>query len=175
MISGGDEVPVAVSQPGVVADVPSRLLQVGGQPAPFQDLGQEVGGLLTGEMGAPELGDGVVSVVEEDPLIELLGLAGCHERVVVETTGHRVDAGVRIRHELVEEEPSQRLGRPRITGEERALHHLREIDQPEHRQVEIGEESTQDRLLVGGELLLVVRRHGSAIVCLETGRTRLPF
>ena len=126
-------------------------------------------------MSATELGDRVVPIVEEDALVQLFGFASCHQWVIVEIPGHGVDPGLWIGHELVEKEPTQRLGRPRIAGEERSLDHFREIDQPEHRQVEIGEEPAQDRLLLGGEIFLVVGHHGSAIVCLETGRTRLPF
>ena len=66
---GRHVVPVSVAEPCVVTDVAGRLLQVGGEPAPFQDLGQEVRGLLAGEMSATELGDGVVPIVEEDALI----------------------------------------------------------------------------------------------------------
>ena len=62
---------VAARQPGVVADVAGRLLEVGHQAAPLEDLGQHVGGLLAGQVDAAQLGHRVVAVLEEDPLVEL--------------------------------------------------------------------------------------------------------
>ncbi len=68
---------VAGGQPVVVGDVPGGLLEVGHQPAPLQHLGQDVGGLLAGQVDPAQLGHRVVAVLEEDLLVELLGpLAG---------------------------------------------------------------------------------------------------
>ena len=55
----------------VVGDVAGRLLEVGGEAAALQDLGEDVGDPLAGDVGAADLGDRVVAVAEEDALVEL--------------------------------------------------------------------------------------------------------
>ena len=57
----------------VVGDVARRLLEVGAQPRALQDLGEHVGDPLAGDVGAAELGDRVVAVAQEDPLVQLGG------------------------------------------------------------------------------------------------------
>ena len=61
---------VAPAEPGVVGDVAGALLEVAHQPAPLEHLGQDVGRLLAGQVDAAELGDGVVAVLDEHPLVE---------------------------------------------------------------------------------------------------------
>ena len=68
-------VAVAAAQPLVVGDVAGRLLEVGGQAAPLEHLGQQVRRLLAGQVDAAELGHRVVAVLDEHPLVELLGPA----------------------------------------------------------------------------------------------------
>ena len=125
---------VAVAPAGhrlVVGDVARGLLEVGAQPRPLEHLGQDVGDPLAGDVRAAELGDGVVAVADEDPLVELRGaraLAGHVPRAV----GHVVG-------ELVQEQPAQRPGVARVAREQRALDGLREVDQREDRPVEVRE------------------------------------
>ena len=52
-------------QPRVVRDVARRLLEVRHQPAPLEDLREQVRRLLAREVHAAELRDGVVAVLEE--------------------------------------------------------------------------------------------------------------
>ena len=70
-----------------------------------------------------------------------------------------VAADVEIADELVEEQPPQALRAAAVAGEQRALHHLGQVDEGENRPVEIGEVPPQDVGLVGGELLGDVDRH----------------
>ena len=56
---------------GVVGDVAGRLLQVGAEARALEDLGEHVRDPLAGDVGAAELGDRVVAVAEEDPLVQL--------------------------------------------------------------------------------------------------------
>ena len=57
----------------VVGDVARGLLEVGAQPRALQDLRQDVRDPLAGDVRAAELGDRVVAVADEDPLVELRG------------------------------------------------------------------------------------------------------
>ena len=57
----------------VVGDVAGRLLEVGGEAAALQDLGEDVRDPFGGDVGAAELGDRVVPVAEEDTFVELGG------------------------------------------------------------------------------------------------------
>ena len=147
-------VAVAPAEPGVVGDVPRALLQVAGQPSPLQHLREQVRRLLAGQVDPSELGHGVVAVLEEDLLVELLGpleADGGVERLV---SGH-----VELADELVEEEPAEALRAPGVPGEERSLHHFGQVDQGEHRPVEVGEVAPEEVLLLGGEGLRHVQRH----------------
>ena len=70
-----------------------------------------------------------------------------------------VAADVEIADELVEEQPAQALRAAAVAGEQRALDHLGQVDQGEHRTVEIGEVATKDVGLGGREVLGDVDRH----------------
>ena len=134
--------------PGVVGDVARALLEIAHQPAPFEDLGEHVGGLLASQVHPAELGDGVVAVLEEDLLVQLLGAFepdGGVDGVVA--------ADVEIADELVEEQAPQALGAAAVAGEERALHHFGQVDQRKHGSVEVGEIAPQ-RVGLGGRVLL---------------------
>ena len=143
---------VAVAAPGVagerlvVGDVAGRLLQVGGEAAALQDLGEDVGYPLAGDVGAADLGDRVVAVAEEDPLVELrrplalLGVEGA-------------PAGRGVGGELLQVEAAHGPGIARIAGKKRSLDGLRQVDEGEHRAVEVGEVGSEDRSLLGGEIL----------------------
>ena len=96
-------------------------------------------------MRAAELRDRVVAVAEEDPLVELgraLAL-GALDRLRL---GHRVG-------ELVEEEPAQRPLVARVAREERTLHRLRQVDEPEDGPVEVREVGREPLALLLGERL----------------------
>ena len=147
-------VAVAAADARVVGDVAGRLLEVGHEPAPLEHLGEQVRCLLAGQVHAAELGDRVVAVLEEDPVVELLGPAKAHGGV-----DGRVAADVEVADELVEEEAAQALGRSGVAGEQRALHDLGQVDEREDRAVEVGEVSPKDVRLVGSELLGDVHGH----------------
>ena len=118
-------------------------------------------------MHATELGDRVVAVLEEDPLVELLG--------PLQPDGG-VDGGVagdvEVAHELVEEEPPEALRRARVAGEEGALHHLGQVDQGEDGPVEVRDVAPQDGRLLVVKRLLDVGEHARATLELQpvTGR-----
>ncbi len=61
----------AAGHRGVVGDVARRLLEVGAHTRPLEDLCQDVGDPLAGDVRAAQLGDGVVAVADEDALVEL--------------------------------------------------------------------------------------------------------
>src|SRR5262249_33871912 len=57
----------------VIWDVAGRLLEVGGETASLQRLGEDVGDPLAGDVRAADLGYRVVAVADEDALVELRG------------------------------------------------------------------------------------------------------
>jgi len=71
----GDVLPAAVRALGV-GHVAGRLFQVRHQAAALEDLGQDVGDALAGDVGAAELGDRVVAVLAEHAGVERGGAAG---------------------------------------------------------------------------------------------------
>ena len=105
-------------------------------------------------MHAAELGDRVVAVLEEHPVVELLGPPEADGGV-----DGGVAADVEVADELVEEQAPQALGAAGVAGEERALHDLGQVDQGEHRTVEVREVAPEDVGLVGRELLGDVDGH----------------
>ena len=140
---------VAVAAAGhrrVVGDVARRLLEVGAEPRALEDLGEDVARPLAGDVGAAELGDGVVAVADEDALVELgraLALLAVVARGVL---GER--AG-----ELVEVQPAQRPRVARVAGEQRALDRLRQVDEREHGAVEAREVRGEAGSLGVGQLV----------------------
>ena len=144
----GPEVPVAtVRQAAVVGHVAGRLLHVGHEPAPLEDLGQQVGGLLAGQVHAAELGNGVVAVLEEHPVVELLGPGQAHGGV------HAVvPADVEVADELVEEQAPKALGGAGVASEQGSLDDLGQVDQGEHGTVQVGEVAPEDLGFLGGPL-----------------------
>ena len=159
-------VPVAAAELAVVRDVAGGLLHVRHHATPLEDLREDVGCLLAREVHSPELRDGVVAVLEEDPFVERLGPLQADGGVDGEIAGE-----VEVGDELVEEEATQALRAPRVTREQGALDHLGEVDHAVHGTIEVGEIPAEDGFLVVGELLHGVhaqcfrlRRHGSAMV-----------
>src|SRR5262249_33922372 len=108
----------------VVRDVARGLLQVGGEAAALQHLGEDVGDPLAGDMRAAELRDRVVAEAAEDPLVE----AG---RALSLFALERTAARGHVRRELVEVEAPQRSGVARVAGEQRSLDRLRQVDEGE--------------------------------------------
>ena len=107
---GGAEVPVvAALQPVVVGDVAGRLLEVGHEPAPLENLGEHVGGLLACQVHPAQLRHGVVAVLDEDLLVEPLGPFEPDGGIERDVTGD-----VEVADELVEKEPPEALGRARV-------------------------------------------------------------
>jgi hypothetical protein len=147
-------VAVAATDAGVVGDVPSRLLEVRHQAAALEDLRQEVGGLLARQVHTPELGHRVVAVLQEHPVVQLLGALQADGSV-----DRSIPGDVEVAHELVEEQPAQALGRTGVPGEQGPLHDLRQVDQGKRGPVEVGEVPPQDVGLGGSELLADVGSH----------------
>ena len=85
----------APTGPAGVRHVARRLLEVGHQPAPLQDLGQDVGRALAGEVHTAQLGHRVVAVFQEHPFVELL--SALH----ADGGGHCLR--LHLLHELIEE------------------------------------------------------------------------
>ena len=59
--------------------------------------------------------------------------------------------GLHLRGELVEKQPAQRFRRARVSREQRALHRFRQVLQPEHRAIGVGEVRCQRADFIGGE------------------------
>ena len=104
----------------------------------------DVGDPLAGDVRAAELGDRVVAVAEEDPLVELGGALALVAVARGACVGQRVG-------ELVEEQPAQRARVARVAGEQRALDRLGQVDQREDGPVEVRDVRRQARALGGGE------------------------
>ena len=122
----------------VVGDVAGRLLEVGGEAAALQHLGEDVGDPLAGDVGAADLGDRVVAVAEEDALVELRGALA-----LLRVEGPA--AGRRVGGELLQVEAAHGPGIARIAGKKRPLDRLRQVDEGEHRAVEVGEVRGEER------------------------------
>ena len=145
---------VAPPEAVVVGDVARALLEVAHQAAPLEDLGEDVRCLLAGQVHAAELGDGVVAVLDEHLLVEVLGALhadGGVDRVVARH--------VEVADELVEEQPAQALRAAAVAGEQRPLDHLGQVDQGEHGPVEVGEVPAQHVGFGGAVVLRHVQRH----------------
>ena len=147
---------VAAAEPGVVGDVAGALLEVAHQPAPLEHLGEDVRRLLAGQVDAAELGDRVVAVLDEHLLVERPRPA--RRPTVASIVWSPRD--VEVADELVEEQPAQALRAAAVAGEQRALHDLGQVDQGEHRPVEVREVPPQHVGFLRGELLGDVGSHG---------------
>ena len=99
------EAVVAVVESSVVAEIARRLLEVAHETTPLEDFGEDVARLFTGQMDAAQLGHRVVAVLDEDPLVELVGAVESDGRV-----DRRVTRKIEVADELVEEESAQALG-----------------------------------------------------------------
>ena len=132
--------------PVVVAHVSRRLLEVGGQATPFQGFREQLGRLLTREVHAPELGHGIVAVLNEHRVVEARGPF---------TAGGRCGAlgscPRDVPRELVEEQSPQRLRGARVAGEHRTFDRFGQVDQGEDRPIEVREVRCERRPLAGGE------------------------
>ena len=149
-------VAVTASQTLVVGDVAGALLQVSHQPAPLQHLGQQVGGLLAGQVYATELGHRIVAVLEEDPVVQSLGPSQADGGVDRDVSGD-----VEIVDELIEEQPAEARHRPGVAGEQGTLDDLGQVHQREHRLIQVGEVPAQDVGFFGREGLRRVQVHGA--------------
>ena len=147
-------VAVPTTEACVVGDVAGALLEVAHQPTPLEDLREQIRGLFARQVDTTELGNRVVAVVEEDTLVQFLGpieTDRCIDRVVA--------ADVEVADELVEEETAERLVAAAVAGEERALDDLGQVDEREHRTIEVGEVATQHIGFVRAEGLGDVHSH----------------
>ena len=142
----GDVLPAAFGPFGE-GDVAGRLLEVGHQAPALEDLRQHVGDAFAGDVCAAELGDRVVAVLAEHPVVELGG-------ALVALVGGLVGPGSRQSGvELVEVEAAERLGRAGVAGEERSLYGLGQVAQREAAPVEVREPGIEAGCLVRGERL----------------------
>ena len=107
-------------------------------------------------MHSAELSDGVVAVLVEDPLVEVVGSFEADRGVNV-----GVAVEFEVAHELIEEQTAQTLGRARVPREEGALHDLGQVDQREDRTLEIGEIPPKYGHLGVGEIFGNVGVHGN--------------
>ena len=130
----------------VVGDVARGLLEVGGEAAALEDLGQQVRGVLAGQVRPADLRDRVVAVADEDPLVEAGRALAFGPVEGPPTLGY-------VGGELIEEEAAQRARVPRIPREQGALDRLRQVHEAEHGPVEVGEVAGEDLALGGGEFL----------------------
>ena len=130
----------------VVGDVAGRLLEVGGEAAALQQLGEDVGDPLAGDVGAADLGDRVVAVADEDALVELR-----RPRALLVVEGAAAGGGVG--GELLQVEAPDGPGIARIAGKKRPFDGLRQVDEGEDGPVEVGEVRGEESSLLGGELL----------------------
>jgi hypothetical protein len=96
----------------------------------------------------------IVAVFEEHAVIQLLGAAQSDGGVDGDVAGD-----VEVADELVEEQPSQALGRPAVAGEQRPFDHFGQVDQRKHRPVEVREVPPEDVRLVRLEVLGDVHGH----------------
>jgi hypothetical protein len=140
--------PPVPAGPVVVAHVAGRLLEVRGQAAPFDRLGEQLRGLLAREVHAAELRDRIVAELEEHPIEQLLGL------VDLDALETRDRAGLERLGELVEEQAAEGLRCPRVAREQGALDDLGQVGQCEDRAVEVGEVRREPGSLLVRELLV---------------------
>src|SRR5438093_1883943 len=147
---GRDVVAIGSLRLVVVGNVARRLLEIGHETAPLEDLGQEVRGALARQVHAAELSHRVVAVLDEHALVELLGpsRAGVGVRRAA-ARGRREAAGA---EEFVDEEAAERLRRARIAREQRAFHDLGQVDEREDGAVEVGDVRRESGPLLRGEL-----------------------
>ena len=106
-------------------------------------------------MDSTELSNRVVSVVEKHSLIQFLCTIEADRGVNRMITGD-----VEIADKFVEEQPPQRLWTSAVSGEQRALYDLGEIDECEHRPIKVCEVPTKNFCLVRREGLWDVDGHG---------------
>src|SRR5262245_7563614 len=90
-------------------------------------------------MDATELGDRLVAVFEEDPLVQLFSPAETDRGV-----DRFVTFDVEVVDELVEEQPAQALGTAAVPREQRSLDDLGQVHEGEDRPVEVREVPAQD-------------------------------
>ena len=153
---GRDVIPPAAVQPVGVRHVARGLLEVGHQASPLEQLGQHVRDVLAGDVRAAQLRDRVVAVLVEDLGEELLGSSRRRRSRPRPGLARPVASVLRLPDlvgELVQEEPSQRFRRSRVSREERALDGLGQVGQREDVPVEIREVWGEPHTLVGGERL----------------------
>jgi hypothetical protein len=117
-------------------------------------------------VGTAELGHRIVAIAQEDVLVEPAGALAL---------GAVVRAGGSPFHvlcELVEEQPPQRPRVAGVAGEQGALDGLRQVDEAEYGQVEVGEMRLERGSLGGGELFDRVL-HGPASLAPGAAMPRL--
>ncbi len=115
----------AIGGRSVEADVASGLLERRkADPGVLECLGGERRYAFHGEVGARQLGDRVVAVADQHPLVELLCAPGRSDSTRVRLGGQGREAQVGLPQEFVEEDAAEALLGSRIAGEERALDDL---------------------------------------------------
>jgi hypothetical protein len=131
------------------------LLEVRHQPAPLKDFGEQVRGLFAGQVNSAELRYRIIAVLKEYFVIQRFGPFQAHGRI-----NANIASDIEVADELVEKEPPERLRRPGVSGKERALHYLGQIDQGEDWEVQVCKIPTKNGLLIGAEFLSDIGGHG---------------
>ena len=142
----------------VEADVAGGLLERReADPGVLEGLGGERRHPLHGEVGARQLGDRVVAVADQDPLVELLRPAGATRAPGSGSSASPSRPELGLAEELFEEHPAEALLGPRVAREEGALDDLGQVPEGEDVAVEVGEVafklsclSRREALLEGG-------------------------
>ena len=105
-------------------------------------------------MNRAELCDRIIPVLEEHLVVQAFCLVEAYRSI-----DRAVSAHVEVLHELVEEEPPQRLWAPAVSGKQCALHDFRKVDEGENGAVEVREIRPQDGRFLFCENLWDVDRH----------------
>jgi hypothetical protein len=119
-------------------------------------------------MHTTKLCNGIVTVFEEDLVVELLGSTKTNRGI-----DRIVAADVELAHKLIEKEPSEAFGRPRVPSEQRAFHYLGEIYECKNRPVEVREIATENICLFWAEFFCDVDAHGGRAYGLYRPRPRM--
>ena len=119
----------AVGAGPIESYVARRLLQGGdADAAVFQGLGRQRRHALDCDVGTRQLGNRIVSIADQDALVELLGATdGDHIVALGRGVCELLETRIRLVDELVEEDAAQALLGARISREQRPFHHLWQV------------------------------------------------
>ena len=118
-LGGRGELPVPVAlAPLIVHDVARALLEVGREPRTLDDLGQDVGDILAGQVRAAELRHGIVAVLGEHLFVEFFGARLAHRLAWGDLRlGQRGDALRGVLVKLVEKQAAAAISASGCSGQ----------------------------------------------------------